>query len=68
MRVNKEKCLSEIMISAGWFGETKIVKFLIENGADKEYKTQNGLGLSECAERAERQFNDSTLKEYLKYL
>lgn len=24
---NKEECLSETMINAGWFGETEIVKF-----------------------------------------
>lgn len=62
---NKEECLSETMLSAGWFGETEIVKFLIENGANKEYKSQTGLGLWECAERAEKQFKDSSLKEYL---
>ncbi len=37
------------MIKAAWFGETEIVKFLIENGADKNYKNKNGLGLFECA-------------------
>lgn len=63
---NKEDCLNETMINAGWFGETEIVEFLIENGANKEYKNQNGLGLLECSERAEKQFNDSSLKELLK--
>lgn len=24
---NKEECLNETMINAGWFGETEIVKF-----------------------------------------
>lgn len=62
---DKEECLSETMISAAWFGETEIVKFLIENGADKEYKSKNGLGLSDCSERAEKLFNESSLKEYL---
>lgn len=62
---NKVEYLSETMISAAWFGETEIVKFLIEVGADVEYKSDNGLGLSECSERAEKQFNDSSLKDYL---
>ena len=49
LKENKKDCLNETMISAGWFGETKIVKFLIENGADIDYKNQNGLGLPECS-------------------
>lgn len=63
---NKEECLNETMINAGWFGETEIVKFLIKNGANKGYKNQNGLGLLECSERVEKQFKDSSLKEFLK--
>ena len=63
---NKEECLNETMINAGWFGETEIEKFLIENGANKEYKNKNGLGLLECAERAEKQFKDNSLKLFLK--
>ena len=62
---NKEEYLSETMLSAGWFGETEIVKFLIENGANKEYKNKNGLDLLKCADRAEKQFKDRSLKEYL---
>ena len=62
---NKVEYLSETMISAAWFGETEIVRFLIEAGADAEYRSDNGLGLSECSERAEKQFNDSSLKDYL---
>lgn len=65
LKENKKECLNEAMISAGWFGETKIVKFLIENGASIDYKNQNGLGLLECSERAEKQFKDSSLKEFL---
>lgn len=65
LKENKKECLNETMISAGWFGETKIVKFLIENGASIDYKNQNGLGLLECSERAEKQFKDSSLKEFL---
>ena len=63
---NKEECLNETMINAGWFGETEIVKFLIKNGANKGYKNQNDLGLLECSERVEKQFKDSSLKEFLK--
>lgn len=65
---DKEECLNETMIYAGWFGETNIVKFLIENGANKEYKAQNSLGLLECSERAEKQFKDSSLKEFLEII
>lgn len=57
--------LSETMLSAAWFGETDIVKFLIANGADKTYRNVNGLGLEKCAERTEKQFGDSSLKEFL---
>ena len=32
---------------------------------DKEYKTQNGLGLLECSERVEKLFEDSSLKEFI---
>ena len=60
-----KECLNETMIYAAWFGETRIVKFLIENGANKEYKTQNGLGLLECSERVEKLFEDSSLKEFI---
>lgn len=35
---NKEECLNETMINAGWFGEIEIVKFLIKNGTNKGYK------------------------------
>ena len=62
---NKEECLNETMISAAWFGETDIVTFLIEEGANKEYKSANGHGLLECAERVEKLYKDSSLKEYL---
>lgn len=62
---DKEEVLNETMLQAAWFGETIIVKFLIENGANKEYKNKEGLGLLECSKRAEEQFNDSSLKEYL---
>lgn len=63
---NKEEYLNETMITAGWFGETQIVKFLIENGANIDYKNQNGLGLLECSKRAEKQFKDSSLNCFLK--
>ena len=32
---------------------------------NKEYKTQNGLGLLECSERVEKLFEDSSLKEFI---
>ena len=62
---NRTEYLNETMISAAWFGETEIVKFLIENGADKMYQNVQGLNLEKCAERAETQFKDSSLKEFL---
>lgn len=65
LKDDTEECLCETMIDAAWFGETEIVKFLIEMGADKEYKSKNGLGLFECAERAEQVFSDSSLRDYL---
>ena len=63
---DKEEILNETMIEAAWFGETSIVKFLIENGANKEYKNKDGIGLLECSERVEKQFKDISLKEYIK--
>ena len=62
---NRKDCLNETMINAGWFGETQIVKFLVDNGANIDYQNQNGLGLLECSERAEKQFNDNSLKKFL---
>lgn len=62
---NKIQCLSETMIHAAWFGETEIVKFLIENGADKTYQDVKGLKIEECAERAEKIFNDNSLMSFL---
>lgn len=59
------QCLSETMISAAWFGETEIVKFLIENGADKTYQNVKGLKIEECAERVEKIFNDNSLMSFL---
>ena len=41
-------------------------QFLIKNGTNKGYKNQNDLGLLECSERVEKQFKDSSLKEFLK--
>lgn len=64
----KAEALSETMIYAAWFGETEIVKFLVENGADKSYCGTNGLGLRECAIRAEKQFNDGSLLKCLEDL
>ena len=44
----------------------KLLNFLHKNGANKGYKNQNDLGLLECSERVEKQFKDSSLKEFLK--
>lgn len=62
---NKKESLSEIMLQAGWFGETAIVKFLIESGADKDYQNANDLNLEKCAYRVAELFEDPSLKEYL---
>lgn len=44
----------------------KLLNFYSKNGANKGYKNQNDLGLLECSERVEKQFKDSSLKEFLK--
>lgn len=54
-----------LFLGAWLFCVFVVVKFLIENGANKEYKNQNGLGLLECSERVEKQFKDSSLKEFM---
>ena len=63
---NKEKCLNETMLDAAWFGETEIVIFLIENGANINYVDANGLGILECAKRAKEEFGDDSLVNLLK--
>ena len=63
---NKEKCLDETMLDAAWFGETEIVIFLIENGANINYVDENGLGILECAKRAREEFCDDSLINFLK--
>lgn len=44
------------MLDATWFGETEIVIFLIENGANINYIDENCLGILECAKRAKKNF------------
>ena len=63
---DKEKCLNETMLDAAWFGETEIVIFLIENGANINYVDANGLGMLECAKRAKEEFCDDSLINLLK--
>ena len=63
---DKEKCLNETMLDAAWFGETEIVIFLIENGANINYVDENGLGILECAKRAKEEFCDDSLIDFLK--
>lgn len=53
---DKERCLNETMLDAAWFGETEIVFFLIENGANINYVDENGLGILECAKRVKKEF------------
>lgn len=61
-----EKCLNETMLDAAWFGETEIVIFLIENGANINYVDVNGLGILECAKRAKEEFCDDSLINFLR--
>ena len=63
---DKEKCLNETMLDAAWFGETEIVIFLIENGANINYVDENGLGILECAKKAKEEFCDDSLINFLK--
>lgn len=62
---NKTECINETMLNAAWFGETEIVRFLIAEGADRDYADSNGLNLQKCAERAATQFKDASLLEYI---
>lgn len=54
------------MLDAAWFGETEIVIFLIEDGANINYVDANGLGILECAKRAKEEFGDDSLVNLLK--
>ncbi|MFD0705272.1 hypothetical protein ACFQY8_05890 [Alloscardovia venturai] len=65
---DKQKALNETMMSAAWFGETKIVKYLVDCGADYVYKAENGKTLDICAQRVEKAFNDGAVKEYVEAL
>lgn len=64
---NRQECLNETMIHAAWFGEVKIVKYLIDQGANRTYQNASGLSLDACAERVSEVFQDNTLKEYLQH-
>ncbi len=66
IKENNTKILSEAMIDAAWFGETEIVKFLIESGANPTFQTENGIDLEKCIQRVEEVFKDNSLREYLK--
>lgn len=63
---DEEKCLNETMLDAAWFGETEIVIFLIENGANIDYVDENDLGILECTKMAKEEFCDDSLINFLK--
>lgn len=61
----KETALSETLLDAAWYGETKIVKFLISEGADITYRDKNGKDAFEFAKEFSEKFGDDTLYQYL---
>ncbi|MBU3103949.1 ankyrin repeat domain-containing protein [Clostridium gasigenes] len=64
---NKKSILSETLLTASWYGELGIVKFLIDNGADIRYKDKENRDSFEYAKIYNQRFNDDILYNYLKY-
>lgn len=61
----KTAVLSETLTSAAWYGETEVVRFLIESGADVHYRDERGKGAMEYAREFQEKFGDDTLYRYL---
>ena len=61
----KENALSETLLDAAWYGETKIVKFLISQGADITYRDKNGKDAFGFAKEFTEKFGDDTLYQYI---
>ena len=61
----RETVLSETLLDAAWYGETEVVRFLIENGADVHYRSQQGKNALEYAKEFSEKFGDDSLYQYL---
>lgn len=61
----KTKVLSETLTSAAWYGETEVVRFLIESGADMHYRDEQGKDAMEYAKAFQEKSGDDTLYRYL---
>lgn len=61
----KTAVLSETMLSAAWYGETEIVRFLAENGADLRYQDARGKDALAYAAQFREKFGDDTLYQYV---
>ncbi|MGX4601706.1 ankyrin repeat domain-containing protein [Faecalimicrobium sp. JNUCC 81] len=64
-----KNAIGNTLINACWYNNLGVVKYLIEKGADLEFKSDNGLTALECAQKYGERFSDYTLYEYLeKYI
>lgn len=61
----KTAALSETMLDAAWYGETEVVGFLVESGADVHYKNELGKDVFQYAGEFAEKFGDDTLCQYL---
>lgn len=61
-----EQVISEVLITASWYGQIGVVKFLIDNGANIRYKDKNQRDAFEYAKIYSEKFMDDTLYQYLK--
>lgn len=64
----KTSVLSETLVSAAWYGETEVVRFLIESGADVHYRDEQGKDALEYAREFSEKFGNDTLYQYLRSL
>lgn len=64
----KTSVLSETLADAAWYGETEVVRFLIESGADIHYRNEQGKDALEYAREFSEKFGSDTLYQYLRSL
>lgn len=62
---DKKMVLSETLLTASWYGEFGVVKFLIENGADIRYKNEQDKNAFDYAKTYGERFKDDRLYTYL---
>lgn len=62
---DRETILSDTLLSAAWYGETKVVRFLIESGANLHFRNEQGKDALEYAREFKEKFGDDTLYQYL---